>query len=177
MRDLGHIEIGLRNAYATVIEQYWSGRPVHWTRSAASLFPPLYRVHNGQRVDVNAQQRAQLEQACARTGAVAPPGKVIAELTFGFWRFLSSTAHEKTVWVRYLHRAFPPGTDRKRDVDTKVAALNRLRNRVAHHEPLIGENLSREVAKVEALGALLDLELGAYVAATSAVPSLLGRKP
>lgn len=108
---------------------------------------------------------------------MAPPGKVIAELTFGFWRFLSSTAHEKTVWVGYLHRAFPPGTDRKRDVDTKVATLNRLRNRVAHHEPLIGENLSREVAKVEALGALLDLELGAYVAATSAVPSLLGRKP
>jgi Abi-like protein len=177
MRDLGHIEIGLRNAYAAVIEQYWVDRPTHWTRSAATLFPPLYRTHNGQRVDVNAQQRAQLEQACARTGTTAPPGKVIAELTFGFWRFLSSTAHEKTVWVRYLHRAFPPGTDRKRDVDAKVATLNRLRNRVAHHEPLIGEDLARQAAKAEALGALLDSELGAYVAATSTVPSLIEQKP
>ena len=25
MRDLGHVEIGLRNAYADVIEHYWSG--------------------------------------------------------------------------------------------------------------------------------------------------------
>jgi hypothetical protein len=25
MRDLGHIEVGLRNAYAAVIERYWAG--------------------------------------------------------------------------------------------------------------------------------------------------------
>ncbi|MER7250105.1 hypothetical protein [Kribbella sp. NPDC000426] len=77
----------------------------------------------------------------------------------------------------YLHQAFPPGTDRKRDVDSKVAALNRLRNRVAHHEPLIAENLSREAAKVSALGGLIDPELGEYLTATSAVPALLLERP
>ncbi|WP_433168443.1 hypothetical protein [Kribbella sp. CA-247076] len=102
---------------------------------------------------------------------------MIAELTFGFWRFLSSSAHEKTVWVPFLHRAYPPGTDRKRDVDSNVATLNRLRNRVAHHEPLIGENLPRETAKVSALAGLLDRELGAYVAATSEVAGLLVKRP
>ena len=123
------------------------------------------------------RQRDQLEQACERVGPTGAPGKVIAELTFGFWRFLSSSAHEKSVWVPYLHQAFPAGTDRKRDVDSKVAALNRLRNRVAHHEPLITENLSREAAKVTALGGLIDPDLGEYLSATSAVPALLRERP
>ena len=175
MRDLGHIEVGLRNAYAAVIERYWAGSPVHWTGSAQALFP-VDRIRDGRQVDINTQQRAQLDQACERVPEGAP-GKVIAELTFGFWRFLSSSAHEKTVWVPYLHQAFPPGTDRKRDVDSKVATLNRLRNRVAHHEPLIGENLSREAAKISALGGLLDRDLVAYVAATSSVPEVLLERP
>ena len=64
-----------------------------------------------------------------------------------------------------------------RDVDSKVAALNRLRNRVAHHEPLIAENLPREAAKVCALGGLIDPELGEYLTATSAVPALLLERP
>jgi hypothetical protein len=34
MRDLAHVEVGLRNAYAAVIERYSAGCPVHWTRSA-----------------------------------------------------------------------------------------------------------------------------------------------
>lgn len=177
MRDLGHIEVGLRNAYAAVIERYWAGSPLHWTRSSQALFPPVFRMRDGRQVDINTQQRAQLEQACERVGPEGAPGKVIAELTFGFWRFLSSSAHEKTVWVPYLHQVFPPGTDRKRDVDSKVATLNRLRNRVAHHEPLIGENLSREAAKISALGGLLDRDLGAYVAATSSVPEVLSERP
>jgi hypothetical protein len=94
MRDLGHVEIGLRNAYAEVIEHYWSGTPNHWTRSAAALFRPVYRVRDGEPVDINRLQRMQLDEACARVGPEGPPGKVIAELTFGFWRFLSSSAHE-----------------------------------------------------------------------------------
>ena len=177
MRDLGHVEVGLRNAYAAVIERYWAGCPVHWTRSAQALFRPVYRMREGEQVDINVRQRDQLEQACERVGPTGAPGKVIAELTFGFWRFLSSSAHEKSVWVPYLHQAFPAGTDRKRDVDSKVAALNRLRNRVAHHEPLITENLSREAAKVTALGGLIDPDLGEYLSATSAVPALLRERP
>jgi hypothetical protein len=176
MRDLGHVEIGLRNAYARAIDRYWAG-PAEWTRSAETLFAPLYRTRNGRRVDINTQHRRQLVDACARVRPTDPPGKIIAELPFGFWRFLSSAAHEKTVWVRYLHRAFPPGTDRKRDVDNNAAALNRLRNRVAHHEPLIEEPLAAESARITNLATLLNADVGRYVSATSTVPQLLRQRP
>jgi hypothetical protein len=176
MRDLGHVEIALRNAYARAIDTYWAGH-ADWTRSAETLFAPVYRTRNGRRVDINTQHRRQLVDACARVRPADPPGKIVAELPFGFWRFLSSAAHEKTVWVRYLHRAFPPGTDRKRDVDNSTAILNRLRNRVAHHEPLIDEDLAAESVRIVALATLLNAGLGRYVAATSTIPQLLRRRP
>lgn len=43
-------------------------------------------------------------------------------MMFGFWTYLLTDSHEKTIWVPYLHRAFPHGTDR---------------NRVAHHENIL----------------------------------------
>lgn len=72
-------------------------------------------------------------------GPAAPPGKVIAELMFGFWRYLSTTAHHHPLWIPYLHNAFTPGTHRKA-VDGPVDHLHRLRNRIAHHEPLLRRN-------------------------------------
>jgi hypothetical protein len=39
-----------------------------------------------------------VEQARRRCGASAPVGKVISELQLGFWRYLTSSAHEKTLW-------------------------------------------------------------------------------
>jgi hypothetical protein len=88
-------------------------------------------------VDVNRQPRELVNRAVhAAGGEGAPPGKVIAELPFGFWRYLSSAAHEKTLWVPCLHTAFPERTDR-RDMDRPIGRLHQLRNRVAHHEPLL----------------------------------------
>jgi hypothetical protein len=34
---------------------------------------------------------------------------VVAELSLGFWRYLSVKRHEKHLWVPYLHHAFPAG--------------------------------------------------------------------
>jgi hypothetical protein len=61
---------------------------------------------------------------------------------FGFWRNLSSARTRRRLWVPHLHKAFRRGTDRRRDVDEPVAALNRLRNRAANHERLLGDDLS-----------------------------------
>jgi hypothetical protein len=79
-----------------------------------------------------------------RPGPGAPPGKVIAELTFGFWRYLSTTAHHHPLWIPYLHTAFRPGTSRQA-VDGPVDRLHQLRNRIAHHEPLLRRNTATGV--------------------------------
>ncbi len=104
LRDLAHLEVGLRNAYDRALSARWPGPP-HWTTANIPAFAPLWRTRRGRRVDVNLRTRESLHRAVDSAGGpAAPPGKVIAELMFGFWRFLSSSAHEKSLWVLSLHR-------------------------------------------------------------------------
>jgi len=67
------------------------------------------------------------------------PGKVVAELSFGFWRFLLARRYTASLWPA-LRPGFPylPSADR-RELEAPVTRLHQLRNRVAHHEPLIAE--------------------------------------
>ena len=62
---------------------------------------------------------------------------------FGFWRYLSTAAHHHPLWIPYLHTAFTAGTSRTA-VDHPVGRLHHLRNRIAHHEPLLRRNGATE---------------------------------
>lgn len=158
MHDLAHLEVALRNAYDRAITSHRPAGAAHWVFDADALFPPhMTTADDGTPVDSNARTREQIATAVLTTaaaerlrmtrssraakqsptfGPIRPsPGHVVAELTFGFWRYFTKSAHEKRLWVPYLHHAFVPGTDRKA-VDQRVTKLNDLRNRVAHHEPL-----------------------------------------
>ncbi len=177
LHDLAHLEVGLRNAYDVVLSTRWPGPP-HWTLAGYAVFAPLYRRRGRRRVDVNDRPRESLRHAIANAGGpTAPPGKVVAELMFGFWRYLSSAAHEKTLWVPALHRAFPPGTDRAARVDGPVGRLHDLRNRVAHHEPLLNTDVAGRLSDLTGVAARLDPHLGQHVQATSTVSSLLATRP
>ncbi|MGH3440229.1 MAG: hypothetical protein ACRDRN_27775 [Sciscionella sp.] len=176
LRDLAHLEVGLRNAYDEAFSTSWPGA-LHWTGVGDEVFAPLHRSRNGRRIDVNRKPRDTLQRALrAAGGKGAPPGKVIAELPFGFWRYLSSAAHEKTLWVPCLHRAFPPGIDR-RDIDRPAGRLHQLRNRVAHHEPLLRTKVATHLEDLCWLATHIDPELGKYLTATTTVPHWLTRQP
>jgi len=183
-RDLAHVEVALRNAYDGAAAG-WKG-PGHWLIDGYPiLFAPVMRTKRQQqagewtrrRVDINAKPRALIEKAIHNAGGSrATPGKVVAELTFGFWRYLSSSAHEKSLWVPLLHRAFPPRT-RRMDVDSRVGRLYELRNRTAHHEPLFGEDVAGRVTDLLTVAELLQPELSAHVRATSTVLALAAVRP
>lgn len=177
LRDLAHLEVALRNAYDRALSA-WRPNPHHWTTAGQEVFAPVIRTRNRRHVDINQQPRDALRKALAAAGGpTAAPGKVVAELMFGFWRFLSSAAHEKTLWVPCLHHAFPPGTDRRRDVDGPIGRLHDLRNRVARHEPLLRTDIGGRLQELLGVAALLDRELGQYLAATTSVGVLAAQRP
>jgi hypothetical protein len=123
------------------------------------------------------RRNRQADTGSRPAGPILPSeGHVVAEFTFGFWRYLTRSSHEKTLWVPYLHRAFPPGTSRKA-VDKHVTKLNDLRNRVAHHEPLDPGNVARRHRDLVELAGWLNVDLGAYVGDTTEVPQLLASEP
>lgn len=183
-QDLCHLEVGLRNAYDAALRAHWAG-PVDWTSDPVTVFPPTPSARGGagtsnpqSRVDVNARPRTLLIKARQDAGGpTAQPGKVIAELSLGFWRYLSVKRHEKTLWVPYLRHAFPTGTDRAIDVDHRIHRLHTLRNRVAHHEPLLGVNLPARLADITDLATLINPDLGAYITATTRIPQAIASRP
>ncbi|WP_237207630.1 Abi family protein [Rothia nasimurium] len=181
MHDVAHIEVALRNTYNRVISDSWPGSN-HWLLDSVSpVRAPLIRVRNGQKRDLNARNRLSIDEAAKRTRLSNPlPGQIIAELSFGFWRHLTSAALEKTLWVPYLHEAFPSKTDRKK-IDRDLALVNGVRNRAAHHEPLFTGRRLQEVTEAhQAIGMLAFMflpELGEHLRQTSSVNLYLENRP
>ncbi len=67
------------------------------------------------------------------------PGRMIAELNFGFWTSLLDKRYEQVLWPRLIKAAFPhmPRKMRTRKVlSRRFHKIRRLRNRIFHHEPI-----------------------------------------
>jgi hypothetical protein len=84
------------------------------------------------------------------------PGRIIAELTFGFWSSLFDSRYDR-VWPRIILPAFPsmPRTIRhRRTLSKRLNSIRRLRNRVFHHERITHfPDLSVQHAEIiEAIG-------------------------
>ncbi|MBS1870645.1 MAG: hypothetical protein JSS99_13395 [Actinobacteria bacterium] len=59
-------------------------------------------------------------------------GRVVAGLSFGFWRALFDKKNSR-LWVSHLHRAFPAGTGERAEVAALMSSLVPFRKRLAHH--------------------------------------------
>src|SRR5699024_9970458 len=183
MHDIAHFEVALRNAYDAAISNNWPHQ-THWLLHPESpAVMPIWRTKTIQGIkrgaDVNFVTRKNVDDAIKRSGYKhATSGKVIAELSFGFWRQLTTKAMEKSMWVPYLHKAFPHGTDRS-VVDAQVKTINDLLNRIARHEPLFTATTDPTQAH-EALMQCLELiapPVHTYVVAKSKARTALEAKP
>ena len=71
------------------------------------------------------------------TGLILP-GKVIAELTFGFWVDLTGKHYKNSLWLgRKLSAAFPQTSKPRGDIHLRLKAVQLLRNRISHHERIL----------------------------------------
>jgi hypothetical protein len=73
-----------------------------------------------------------------REKKIVTSGKVISELSFGFWTSLLDSKFERTLWKK-LRLSFPncPKAIRQRKtMSSKFNGIRKLRNRIFHHEPV-----------------------------------------
>lgn len=183
LHDLSHLEVGIRNAYDRALLQHPVTNGGDWLEppTYTALLPPHWDTDRaGNPQDKNSTPRGQIKNARKAAGYAAgglvPRGKVVAELMFGFWSYLTDSLHEKTLWVPALHKAFVPGADRK-TLHAAMAELRDVRNRVAHHESVFDqrpENVRRSIIYV---ARNLSPDLQSHLTATSRLPALLKAKP
>jgi hypothetical protein len=70
-------------------------------------------------------------------GSNASPGKVVAELMFGFWTDLAAQRYHWSLWQPCLSAAFPGVRLARPVIHRRLEDIRWLRNRVAHHEPIL----------------------------------------
>lgn len=136
-------------------------------------------------VPLDARGRDDLRKARERATnygrAVERHGKVVAELNFGFWRYLTAQRYHASLWVPALHAAFPDGDvdirTRRREVERRLADLMLVRNRAAHHEPIHRRDLTRDLEAAVQLAAWVHPHAGSWLAATLTIPDVMTTKP
>lgn len=172
--DLGYLEVVLRNAcdhHLATWSRTSSGTPLWYL---ASTFNAA-----SQKDITTARQRA------TRSGRAELPGRVVAELVFGSWRFLHARSYEATLWTPCLRFAYPYLRPRRRqEVYRRLDHLNTLRNRIAHHEPIHTRRIATtgtdaaelHTELLELLG-WIDPVIAHWVQARSSVPALLDGRP
>lgn len=101
---------------------------------------------------LNDFSRSQLSEAQRKCEGTVSTGKLIAELRFAFWVGLLGPQYDGTLWRQALFRCFSPRLPR-RQVHGRMNAIRRLRNRVAHHEPIFHRPCDRLHSEIlEAIG-------------------------
>lgn len=120
-------EIALRNA----IHRELSARCGHaWYDSAAARLTPWQQDKVAEAKDALLKRRKPLT-----------PGRIVAELTFGFWTAFFNNCHARTGIGAHLARsAFPhaPATEQYQDrLDRRWLDIRDLRNRIFHHERIL----------------------------------------
>lgn len=78
-----------------------------------------------------------MKDVIADLGVYYTPDKAIAELTFGFWTYQFASKEFAAAGSTLLNMlpARPFGVNHTK-VFKKLASINRIRNRIAHHEPI-----------------------------------------
>jgi hypothetical protein len=92
-----------------------------------------------------------INEAVARLGRIGKcnpsTSDVVAALTFDFWSNLFRNEYDRFLWAtsRRLQDVFPrlPPSETRPNVQALVRRVNRLRNRIAHHEPIIERKSAR----------------------------------
>lgn len=121
------LEITLRNSVHEAISQ----------RAGSAMWfeqqPPLLRPSEWEKV--TAAKRELQQDRKPLEG-----GRIVAELSFGFWTSLFDSRYERVLWPALLKPTFPnmPRHIRTRlQLSKRLNQIRRLRNRVFHHESIL----------------------------------------
>lgn len=125
------LEIALRNRIHTVMAAAHGDR---WFETDGLLLAPHQK-------DQLATAVAEIEQA----GKEASAGRIVAELTFSFWTAMLSPVYE-SLWRATLNRIAESDEGKRlprKSFSRPLTQIRLLRNRTAHHEPILHWNLPK----------------------------------
>lgn len=103
-------------------------------------------------------------------------GGVVAGVPFGFWVSLFNK-HYDELWRRRLRLAFPHGSPSRKDLAGSMDRIRRFRNRVAHHDCLLGQDVAGRAGEMLRVVGWIDPEARAWFESRARVVELAAQTP
>lgn len=166
------LEVTLRNAIVEAIEGAHGGT---WPWSAGFLrsLPNPSAPNYSPTRDL---------QAMGRKHQTA--GKIIADLKFVFWEKMLTARHQGRLWNGAFHTVFPHAhqvaggsAQARADLRDDVEEIRKLRNRIAHHEPIFTRALNDDLGRIVGAVRLRCTTTADWLESIDPVAPLLGNMP
>lgn len=170
LETLCHLEVLLRNAIDQQFAATDPAAPISIFSSNVWLCDPAVLTTESRGKVNEAITRLQRERKRPTRD------RVVASLSLGFWQGLFSSVYEG-LWRTTLHRAFPNGNGKRREIANLAGPILHFRNRIAHHEAIFFSNLNARHAQILRLAGTIDPEAERYIRSLSPVETLLRERP
>lgn len=102
---------------------------------------------------------------------------VVATLTFDFWSNLFRPEYDRALWQTQMSVLLPNHTKTRKEFQLVVKKFNKLRNRIAHHEPIHSMDLSKYHQEILEAIKWMSPPSGDWVKHHSTVNSVMRTKP
>lgn len=171
MEVVAYIEVMLRNAVDRELSRYANEpqRKIPWF-----MVPS---ITGGSHEAIT----KSVEVARSRLRALSPHrdsrGQIIASLSFGFWTELFGSKHED-LWRSALSDALP-GTPagRRKNVMAKLERLRPFRNRLAHHDSLLSQDILFQLEEMLTLAEWISPAARTWLESQEKVSALYRERP
>lgn len=125
--------------------------------------------------------RMELQQAASGSSRAA--AEVIPSLSLAFWQKMFTQRFDTRLWSHCFDRVLPgaassgPWHVTRARVHSDLERIRRLRNRIAHHEPIFERDLVGDLDAMHRVVALRCHDMSAWMARHETVTALLGERP
>lgn len=127
--------------------------------------------------------RQELVNTATRHSHPMRTGKVVADLKFVWWEKILRARHEGTIWNTKLLDVFP-NAPRSLHVSTvreilreAVQDIRELRNRIAHHEPIVTRDLLADLQRLRRIASFVGHDVEHWLASVENVTQLASDRP
>ncbi len=125
------LEVALRNRIDAVMSEKYG---LDWLLNGGALL-----------IDRQKFQREEATRELERARKQASNGRLVAALPFSFWTSMFNSEYE-TLWQQDLYKIGRKQDGKglvRKDISKRLTPIRILRNRVAHHEPILHWNLPK----------------------------------
>jgi hypothetical protein len=161
------VEVALRNSINTALSNIYT--PNWW--ECKNLYELLDEERKGDLATVFRRIRNRQQELYT--------GEVVAGLSFGFWVGMLDGRYNPPIWGGQLRVAFPhlPAGRSRKSLHTSVRNVATLRNRISHHEPLIGRDTLADFSNLMTLLEWISPAKVKWIRTHCRVPQVVRERP